>query len=269
MAQGCCGFFAFVFFIVIFYFAVKVISASHKESKMRKTHTTSLRKLIDMREELKKRSQYLELKGRVNCDNPLRTPLTGRECVLYDFTVTQYWTTPCGDDDTDHKKVVHKSRGISICELSDDTETVPIVFEKNINIDIDMEYEKEFHAVQFIKGVPITYVTTPSNATDISYEYLENYLSVDQYIYFIGNVRYDGEKFILQPGGSVSFITDKDERKVVQQVRVQRSADIRWIFLATVCFALAFVGYYGKPEGLAETLRGTVDFIIAVLEEVD
>jgi hypothetical protein len=257
-----CGCFSFILLIIIISLVFKIKNTFREEDKMQETSITSLRELVDMREKLKEHPLCLELKGRISCENPLRTPLAGIECVFYDFTVTQYWTTGRGDDEEDRNEVVHKKMEVCDFTLSDGTETVPVSINKSLSVDVRTEYEREFDSIQEIKDIPVKYKELPGDATHVSYEYLENYLPVSRSIYFIGDVQFEKDRFILKPGWMNSFITDKSKKTLIHAVRVKRASKIKWLFFTFACFVLAFIGLYGQPEGLADILRTVMDYII-------
>jgi hypothetical protein len=269
MAPGCCGFFAFVFLIVVIVYVFKIMGASSKINRMKTVKTTTFKELLDNKEVLSRAPQYLEIKGEVICEQPINTPFSKIETVFYEFKVTQYYTTSSGEDDTDHTDVVHKSRGSTPFKLSDETEVVQVVLEPTLDFKLEGEKEQEFNDVQFIEGVPVVYKNVPTGATDISYEYTENYISVGSRVYFIGNVLFKDGAFHLTRGGDFSIVSDASERKLLKKTIAERAGSIRTLFFFAVLFILAFVGFYGKPEGLADITRSVMDFLIDVFEEID
>jgi len=269
MSQTCCGIIGGIFLVVMLYHLIIILFTTSKAEKMKGVRTTTLSELIQMAGELEKKPRYLELKGEVVCDKPVPTPYAGVESVLYDFKVTQYWTTPGGEDDVDHSEVVHKSRGGCPFKLTDGKDEVTVLVDPYLDANLEAENEREFRQPQQLRGEHINYKNMPGNAYDISYEYLENYLPVGAKAYFIGNVRYKDGVYHLLRGGETSLITDKPESKIIRRTLAERASSIRWFFWATVIFALCAVAVIGKPEGLADALRGIMDFILDVLEEMD
>lgn len=268
MAKGCCGVVAGMLAIVFVYLLLRILIATLKINKMKGVKTTSLKDLLDMKDQLAQSPRYMELVGTVSCDEPIRTPYSRIETVFCDFSVKQYWTTPGGEDDIDHTKEVVKTRLTCPFYLEDGTEKVKVKLSEKIKANLETCNELEYHDTKPVEGMDIKYHKMPSNASYISYEYVENFLDVGSKLYFIGNVQYKDGIFHLTPATGVSFISDVFENKIIYDTMVDRAINIRWFLWVIAAFAIAFVGFYGKPAGLAEILRRIMDFLIEVAEEM-
>ncbi len=265
MDVACCGLFALLSFIALIYYGVKVIISTNKIKKIEGSETTPISELIEKKHVLGQRPQVLEIKGVTSCEEPLRTPFSRIEAVCYAFKVTQYWTTPGREDDVDHTKIVHNVQRSCKFRLTDGTNNITVQLDPRLGMDIDEEEEREFKSQQVLAEEIVNYHIIPSNAYCISYEYTENYIPPETEIYFMGKVSYRNGIFHLEPGGMNSIISDKKEARIIKQELYERAVNIRWVLLAGFIFIMGFVGFTGKPEGLADVLRAIMEFTLEAM----
>jgi hypothetical protein len=262
------GVFSISFLATIFWLAVKIIPAYVKKTRMKATTTTSLVKLIHLSDKLKKHPRYFEINGLIDCENPIQSPISGIDCVYYELTIIQSWFTISYNRDVKNEEIVHRSTNTCEFRLADKTEGARFIIDKKVKHKLDCRYEKEFDSIKNIPGVSVNYSEKLLTVGHVNYRYIEHYLPVNHYMYFIGNIQYDGKKFILKPGGAASFVSDRKEEETIQNITEVKLIHLKWMLISVICFGIAFIGFYGKPEGFAEILRGMLASIIRWLGEL-
>ncbi|MBI2264127.1 MAG: hypothetical protein HYU64_02975 [Armatimonadetes bacterium] len=267
MAVFVYGLLAFLLFIAFIWFLIKVIGGTARANRIKATKTLSLKEVQDAQNELSTKPRYVELRGKIECAQRIKPLFSDAAAALYELKVRQYWTSGSGDNEKDHDELICNHKQAAPFQITDGKTSLPITVSPDLRTDLEVKNEIERGTPQELEG--LTYKTMPSDAREISYEYLESYATAGQNIYFIGNLQYKEGRYQLLPGGTVSLISDKAEKKVLRSEAGRATGDFRRMLFCLFGFAVAFIGFYGKPEGVADVLRSVLDFVLDILSELD
>lgn len=259
-AQIGCGLVAFAAFAGILVVVYLIFKNLARIKQMKETETTTVSQVLAVKDQLASSTQMMELKGFIKSVSPVRALFSGIETVYSKLKVIFYYSTGTGDAEQDHQKTIFEQVRVGEFSLCDDTGEVPVMIDPSLKVEIDKVSETEVPQPIPVEDLDIVYPDIPPGAHDISYEYVEENFVPGQSIYFIGHVgNRDGILFLSGTSQNTHFITDRAEKSVRKDLGRKKANLYRWLLFAIVCFIISFIGFYGKPAGLAEFLRNIME----------
>jgi len=220
--------------IIAFTVLKKLYKSTDRIKRIKTSQTISLKELLEMSPALENEAAYLELTGKVQCDNPIITPFNKIPTVFYEFRVEQF--------ERDNATQIFEKTNACPFQLVDGSETVSVTVDPDIDMNLNEVKRKVFEGPQAVDGIPLEYEDFSLGAKNTGYRYVERYIPLDKTIFFIGNVDFHNGAFRLRPGLNTSFISDRPRKLVLEELGKDCNKHIGCLSLiGMVVFLTAFL----------------------------
>ena len=164
-----------------------------------KLKPTTMKDLLEMKDELAQKPRYLRLEGKASQDTSIQTPFSRKDVIYFDAWAEQCWISSQGKGEKKESWEVYQNVQLSPFFLIDETGKAPVLIHRLMKVQTENREFNRYNEPLSYPGVDFNYKSfKPRYVKEEYFEYTERYIPDGEKIYFLGEVQFENGVFLLK-----------------------------------------------------------------------